>query len=135
MEAPPGDLVRPTSSLINRWLRNRWARWPLWFAFGASVAFAAAVFAEPRWVDFCSRVDADARPCTPIELPTMFGYMLIGGGLLVMVFGPIVNAFYHLARYGQKWETSRVETAVSNLPLISGVAYMILGFVVAWVAA
>ncbi len=133
MEAPPGEQVRP--SLLHRLIHNRWARWPLWFVSGAAVAHAAALFLEPRWVDFCSRVDASAPPCAPIDLPTMFGYALIGGGFLVMIFGPIVNALYHLYRYGQKWETSRVETAVSNLPLISGIAYMILGFLVAWVAS
>ena len=133
MEAPSGELTRP--SLLHRWLSNRWARWPLWFGFGAAVAFVIAFLFEPRWVDFCSRVDAKSQPCAPIDLQTMFGYTLIGGGFIVMMVGPIVNTLYHLFRYGQKWETSRVETAISNLPLISGIVYMVIGFVVAWLAA
>jgi len=122
---------RPVSPLRSRILSNRWLRLPVWFGGGFVVAGLIALALQPRWVDLCSRIDARPGQCSPIDLPTMLGYVLIGTGLVVMILGPVANSLYHLFRHGQKWETTRHETAVSNLPLAAGIVYFVLGFVVA----
>jgi len=61
----------------------------------------------------------------------MYGYFLIGLGVFMMILGPIINSLYRLYRYGQIWETSRVETAVGNVPLIVGFVYVVVGFLIA----
>ncbi|MFQ5555564.1 MAG: hypothetical protein ACE5GC_09395 [Acidimicrobiia bacterium] len=122
---------RGVSSLPGRIFCNRWLRLSAWFLGGLAIAGGISLSLQPRWVDLCSRVDARPGQCSPIDLPTMLGYVLIATGLVVMILGPVANSLYHLFRYGQKWETTRHETAVSNLPLLAGIVYFVLGFVVA----
>jgi len=116
---------------LSQVLLNRWVRRPLWFLGGVGIASVFALVLQPRWVDLCTSLNPRNGQCAVIDQQTMIGYVLIVGGFFMMVLGPIVNSLYHLFRYGQKWETSRVETAVSNVPLLAGIAYLIMGFVVA----
>ena len=110
---------------------NRFVRRPLLFLTGVAVAFAVAAVIQPRWQDLCLGFQADATPCAPISVGLMFGYLTIALGVLTVIFGPIINSFYRLYRYGQVWETSRVETATGNVPIIVGLIYVVLGFAIA----
>jgi hypothetical protein len=112
-------------------LRNRWIRLPFLFGFGLIVAALAGRWASPRWVDYCTRVKDTGVRCEPIDIWTMTGYITIGLGIVVMIIGPIVASLIHLFAHGYNWETSRVETLVSNLPIAAGIAYFVLGFVIA----
>jgi uncharacterized membrane protein YvlD (DUF360 family) len=58
---------------------------------------------------------------------TMSGNFLIGFGLFMLIIGPIIFSLAHVLRHGYNWESSRVETAVSNLPMLSGILYIALG--------
>ena len=44
--------------------------------------------------------------------------------LLVSIF---IFSLAHVLRHGYNWESSRVETAVSNLPMLSGIIYIAVG--------
>jgi hypothetical protein len=99
-----------------------------------AVASAAilTVATHSRWEGICTNFNADRGiPCSPMTFGTMFGYMVIGLGLFTVILLPVVNSLYRLYRYGQIWETSRVETAVANVPLLFGIIYIVLGFVIA----
>lgn len=116
---------------LSRVLHSRWVRRPVWFLGGIGIAGLIALVLQPRWVDLCTSLNPRNGRCAAIDDQTMIGYVLIVGGFSMMILGRIVNSLYHLVRYGQKWETSRVETAVSNIPLLAGIGYIIIGFVVA----
>ena len=58
---------------------------------------------------------------------TMSGTFLIGFGLFMLIIGPIIFSLIHVIRNGYNWESSRVETAVSNLPMLSGILYIAAG--------
>jgi uncharacterized membrane protein YvlD (DUF360 family) len=58
---------------------------------------------------------------------TMSGNFLIGFGLFMLVIGPIIFSLAHVLRHGYNWESSRVETAVSNLPMLAGLLYIAAG--------
>ena len=57
----------------------------------------------------------------------MSGNFLIGFGLFMLIIGPIIFSLAHVLRHGYDWESSRVETAVSNLPMLSGIMYIAVG--------
>ena len=115
---------------------NRFVRRPLLFVLGLAFAFAAAFLTQPRWMGICANFnDERGLPCSPITLGVMAGYFTIGLGLLTLIFGPIINSFYRLYRYGQVWETSRAETATGNVPIIVGLTYIVLGFTIAALAS
>ena len=99
-------------------------------ALGAVVIFAFAWFLSPRWVDICTPMNYRIEPCAPIERTRMFGYVSVVMGLFLMTLGPVVTSLYKLFRYGQKWETSRVEPAYVNLPIAVGLVYFFVGLVV-----
>ena len=97
---------------------------------GAVMVVALAT--QPRWIDVCTGINTNRGfPCEPMTLGLMTGDLMIALGVLTLIFGPIVNSMYRLVRYGQQWETSRVETAVGNVPLVIGIAYIVVGFVIA----
>ena len=48
----------------------------------------------------------------------MMTFFLIGFGLFMLIIGPILFSLAHVLRHGYDWESSRVETAVSNLPMV-----------------
>jgi hypothetical protein len=111
--------------------RSRWVRVPFLFALGLGAAAVAGRLASPRWVDYCTRVKNNGIPCEPIDVGTMTGYITIGLGIFVMVIGPIITSLVHVMVHGYDWESSRVETVVSNLPIAVGLVYLVLGFVIA----
>jgi hypothetical protein len=45
----------------------------------------------------------------------------------MLVLGPIIFSLAHLLRHGYNYEYSRVETAISNLPMLSGFLYIVAG--------
>ncbi len=113
-------------------------RRPLLFAFGLGAAAIAGLLFQPHWLGLCNRVNS--RPhvgisgqiirgdeCSPVSPMTMSGNFLIGFGLFMLVIGPIVFSLAHVLRNGYNWESSRVETAVSNLPMLAGVLYIAAG--------
>ena len=53
-------------------------------------------------------------------------------GVVTLIVGPIINSLYRLFRYGQPWETTRHETAVSNIPILAGIAYLLVALIIAW---
>ena len=111
---------------------NHLVRRPLLFVVGLLVTWVAATITQPRWEGLCANFNAEQGiPCSPMTFGIMYGYFLIGLGVFMMILGPIINSLYRLYRYGQIWETSRVETAVGNVPLIVGFVYVVLGFLIA----
>ncbi len=113
-------------------------RRPLFFLSGLSFAAVAGLLFQPFWLDLCNRINA--RPyvgmngtitrsdqCSPVSAMTMSGNFLIGFGLLTLVLGPIVFSLVHVLKNGYNWESSRVETAVSNFPMLAGLLYMVTG--------
>ncbi len=95
---------------------------------------------QPHWLDLCNRINSrpfvdqlgrtinrGAEECSPVSMMTMSGNFLIGFGLFMMIIGPTVFSLAHVLRHGYNWESSRVETAVSNLPMLSGLLYIVTG--------
>lgn len=127
-------------------LRRPLIRRPLLFVSGLGFAAAAGVIFQPHWLELCNRINA--RPfvgingtitrgeeCSPVSSMTMAGNFLIGFGLFMLVVGPIIFSLAHVLRHGYNWESSRVETAVSNLPMLAGVLYMIVGTGLAFIGS
>jgi hypothetical protein len=119
-------------------LKRPVVRRPLLFVAGLGAAAAAGLVFQPYWLDLCNRINS--RPsiglsgqvirgdeCSPVSPMTMSGNFLIGFGLFMLVIGPIIFSLIHLLRHGYNWESSRVETAVSNLPMLSGALYIAAG--------
>ena len=115
-------------------------RRPLLFALGFGSAAGAGLLFPPYWLDLCNRINSrpfidqvgrtvnrGTEECSPVSAMTMSGNFLIGFGLLMLVIGPIVFSLAHVLRHGYNWESSRVETAVSNLPMLAGVLYIAAG--------
>ena len=113
-------------------------RRPLLFAIGFCLAVGAGLLFQPHWLDLCNRINS--RPfvgmngaitrggeCSPVSAMTMSGNFLIGFGLFMLVIGPIIFSLAHVLRHGYNWESSRVETAVSNLPMLAGLLYIAAG--------
>jgi hypothetical protein len=49
-----------------------------------------------------------------------------------MILGPIAGSLLDLAINGHKWETSRgTESVITNVPVLLGAIYLILGVVIA----
>ena len=126
-------------ALLSRPLVRR----PLLFALGLGGAALAGLLFQPHWVELCTRINNrefvawGGQPtlrggeCSPVSPMTMSGNFLIGFGLFMLVIGPIIFSLVHVLRNGYNWESSRVETAVSNLPMLSGVVYIVTGAVLA----
>lgn len=127
-------------------LKRPLVRRPLLFLSGFVFAAAAGLLFQPHWLSLCNRINA--RPfvgmsgqitrgdeCSPVSQVTMAGNFLIGFGLIMLILGPIVFSLAHVLRKGYNWESSRVETAVSNLPMLSGLLYMVAGLGLAYVGS
>jgi hypothetical protein len=121
------------------WLSRPLLRRPLLFLLGLGVAIGAALLFQPHWVDLCTRMKTRefigwngqsivrGEPCAWVSPATMAGTFLIGFGALMLIIGPIIFSLAHVIRHGFNWEYSRVETATSNLPMLSGVLYIVAG--------
>ena len=113
-------------------------RRPLLFIVGLAAAIGAGLLFQPHWLDLCNRINARphaglngvitrGQECSPVSPMTMAGNFLIGFGLFTLIIGPIIFSLAHVLRHGYNWESSRVETAVSNLPMLSGIIYIAVG--------
>jgi hypothetical protein len=121
------------------WLSRPLIRRPLLFAAGLGSAAVAGLLFQPHWVELCTRINnrefvawggrtvLRGEECAPVSPMTMSGNFLIGFGLFMLIIGPIIFSLAHVLRHGYNWESSRVETAVSNLPMLSGVLYIAVG--------
>lgn len=120
-------------------LKRPLIRRPLLFVAGLGAAAAAGLVFQPHWLDLCNRINArefiawSGQPvlrsgqCSPVSAMTMSGNFLIGFGFFMLIIGPIVFSLLHILRHGYNWEGTRVETAVSNLPMLSGLLYIAAG--------
>ncbi len=119
-------------------LKRPLIRRPLLFCLGLAAGAGAGLLFQPHWVGLCTRINQ--RPfiglsgqltrggeCAPVSAMTMSGTFLIGFGLFMLIIGPIIFSLIHVLRHGYDWESSRVETAVSNLPMLSGILYIAVG--------
>lgn len=113
-------------------------RRPLYFFIGLGAAAGAGLLFQPHWLDLCNRINSRphaglngvvtrGQECSPVSSMTMSGNFLIGFGLFTLVIGPIIFSLAHVLRHGYNWESSRVETAVSNLPMLAGIIYIAVG--------
>ena len=101
-----------------------------WFIFGGLAAVLVAAWFHPNYVDICDRLTDQSEPCRPVPLQSMRGLFLIGLGVLSMPVVPIVTTITQVLREGYDWETSRVETATANLPILAGLLYFAIGSIV-----
>jgi hypothetical protein len=114
-------------------------RRPVLFVVGLAAGATAGLLFQPHWVELCTRVNSRgfvawsgqsvtrAGECAPVSPMTMSGTFLIGFGLFMLIIGPIIFSLIHVLKNGYNWESSRVETAVSNLPMLSGILYIAAG--------
>jgi hypothetical protein len=88
------------------------------------VTLLLSQYVQANYMDLCGQYSVFPSRCEPVTLRTAYSTGLGMAGLVMLIFGPIVNSIYHLLRYGQPWESSRVETAISNYPLLAGIIYL-----------
>jgi len=125
MEATGGPAARrPLRDRIRPVFATRAIRFPILVALGAGLTWLASFYVQRNYIELCERLALFPSRCAPVSLPTAYSVGLAVAGLAMLIFGPIVNSIYHLLRYGQVWESSRVETAISNYPLLAGVIYL-----------
>ena len=100
-------------------------------ALGFVVVAVLAVLLTPLWPEFCDDTVV-GRPCDAVRVQTMAGYLLIGLGILTIIFGPIAGSLLDLIINGAKWETPRGrESVITNMPLLVGAIYIASGVVLA----
>lgn len=128
------------------WLTRPIVRRPLMFLLGLGLAVGAALLFQPHWVDLCTRLNtrefvgwngehiARGGQCAWVSRTTMAGTFLIGFGAFMLVIGPIIFSLAHVLRHGFNWEYSRIETATTNLPMLSGLLYIIAGAGIAFMS-
>lgn len=115
---------RPLRDGIRRGFATRAIRFPILVGLGAGLTWLASFYVQVNYIDLCERLALFPSRCAQVSLTTAYSVGLAVAGLAMLIFGPIVNSIYHLLRYGQAWESSRVETAISNYPLLAGVIYL-----------
>ena len=109
--------------------RNRAVRFPLLLLLGALVTFVASSYVQQDYVTFCQRYWVFDSRCQPVTVATAQSVGFTIAGLFMIIVGPVINSLYHLFRYGAQWEFTRVETAISNYPMLAGVLYLaVAGF-------
>jgi len=109
---------------IRRVFATRVIRFPILVLTGAAITFLACYFVQVNYVELCQKLAFFPSRCAAVTLRTSYSVGLGIAGLAMLIIGPIVNSLYHLMRYGQAWESTRVETAISNYPLLAGVIYL-----------
>jgi hypothetical protein len=99
--------------------------------FGTAAAFGG--WFQPHYLPLCNRINTvPGVACTPVSTQAMVGLFLIGLGVISLIIVPIVTAIVHLLRHGHDWETPRgTETAHTNLPILAGFIYLVVGTFVA----
>ncbi len=111
--------------------RSRLVRTIILFVLGVGASFAVAVLLAPVWPGFCDDATI-GKPCSDVAVQTMAGYLMVGLGLMTMILGPIAGSFLDLLINGAKWETPRgTETVITNMPVLIGAIYLVLGVLVA----
>ncbi len=124
MEATGTDARRRPLIRAIRWVSStRAVRFPLLVISGALLTLWIASYVDRNYIDLCERYSVFPSRCEPVSLRTAYSTGLGIAGLAMLTVGPIVNSIYHLLRYGQAWESTRVETAISNYPLLAGLIY------------
>ena len=106
---------------------RRVVKFVVYFVVGGVAAAAIARWFQPHYVDVCDRVTEQPEPCRAVPVQSMVGLFLIGLGIVSMTVVPIVTTITHVLRQGYDWETSRVETATANLPILAGLLYFAIG--------
>lgn len=125
MEATGTDASRRTLRSGIRWVAStRAVRFPLLVIGGALITLLIAQYVDRNYIELCERYSVFPSRCEPVTLRTTYSTGLGIAGLAMLTLGPIVNSIYHLMRYGQPWESTRVETAISNYPLLAGLIYL-----------
>ncbi len=110
---------------------SRWWRTAILFLVGVAASFVVAWILAPRWPGFCSDATVGS-PCDAVAVQTMAGYLMVGLGFLTMILGPIAGSFLDVLINGHKWETSRgTESVITNIPVLVGAIYLILGVLIA----
>jgi len=111
--------------------RSRLARTIILFVLGVVASFTVAVVLAPVWPGFCDDATV-GKPCSDVAVQTMAGYVMVGLGFVTMILGPIAGSFLDLMINGVKWETPRgTETVITNMPVLIGASYLVLGVLVA----
>ena len=125
MEATGDPADRRTLRDRIRWaFATRAVRFPVLLILGAALAWLGSYYVQANYVELCEKYALFPSRCVQVSLRTAYSVGLALAGLAMLIMGPIVNSLYHLMRYGQTWESSRVETAISNYPLLAGVIYL-----------
>lgn len=125
MEATGPDAPRRTLLSGIRWVAStRAVRFPLLLITGALVTLLISQYVDRNYLELCDRYSVFPSRCEPVSLRTAYATGLGIAGLAMLTIAPIVNSIYHLLRYGQPWESTRVETAISNYPLLAGLIYL-----------
>ena len=110
--------------------RSRTSRTIILTLLGFAAAFLIAVVAAPAWPSCEDQIRR--LPCEDLTVQAMSGYLLIGLGIVTMIFGPIAGSLIDLLLHGAKWETPRgTETIITNMPLLVGAIYLVSGVLVA----
>lgn len=125
--------LRQRARRVIRWVFNtRAVRFPLLVSLGALVTYVISAYVQSDYVSFCQKYwvfDGRCQPVTPATAQSV-GFTI--AGLLMIIVAPVINSLYHLFRYGAQWEFTRVETAISNYPMLAGVIYLAIAGVFAF---
>ena len=125
MEATGDPADRRTLRDRIRWVfATRAVRFPILLILGAAVTWVGSYCVQANYIELCEKYAFFPSRCAQVSLRTAYSVGLAIAGLVMLTIGPIFNSLYHLSRYGQAWESSRVETAISNYPLLAGVIYL-----------
>ena len=129
LEAPEANgesanMLRRARRGLSWALNTRAVRFPLLVVLGGVVTLLVSRYVQQDYVTFCQRYWVFDGRCQPVTPATAYSVGFTIAGLFMIIIGPVINSLYHLFRYGAQWEFSRVETAISNYPLLAGVIYL-----------
>lgn len=114
-----------------RLFRSRTWRTLILFVAGLGAAYVLARIFAPAWPGLCDDVIVGAS-CDAVAIQTMTGYLIVVLGIATIILGPIAGSLIDLAVNGHTWETPRgTENVVTNMPLLVGGIYLVIGVLVA----
>lgn len=132
MEATERRETRSLGWYVRHPFATRWTRVPIIFVAVFAATAAVALALRSNWVE-CRTVEEWYNQTCPVLPRRLLLIRVISGlGVATMVLGPLLNSLYRLFRYGQPWETTRHETAVSNIPIVAGAGYLAIALIMAW---